>query len=629
VADGTTESVSSVLEPGNEPAKAQLRTSPRRTAKSPTETGTLGDSAARPLAAAAAGAGVAAQGPAAETTAPSAAAVPVAADTASADTASAAAAAAAVAAVSAALAATAATKAAHQPLAPGAIASAGTTAPSRPPVEVEGYVRAPGRDIPGLIRARHDDAAPAAQTPAPFAAASAAQTPVASLLPAPPELAPDDQARKYMRPVPRVPGITRAGDVPEESQPVPVKPHFIAPAVGPGEVPEVPGITRAPEIVDDLSIQQPPLFSNEGVVRKYEGQKRSGIAGVVGGVLGSFLAAGTALGHAVGSAMPGSGTGPRAGSTGRSADSPDFDRYGNHRSAGRGRRRVAGAFLGVGVLVAMGSILAFSGASVTAPSPKPHDSTANPSSGATANTQVAEATLLPDGSTPEPTVDPSAVIVDDESLAPGATRRPTAKPATPKPTTAATQTDTGAGPTPTEVTGPTAGPTSAPTAGPTSAPTSAPTAGPTGAPTIGPTPSPTPKPTATPTPTPTPTPTHTPTPTPFHTPTPTPTPSPTIRPTPVPTRPTLDTSATSPQPVGTAYNFYVFYIPASTCTLKIVDSTPRTVITTKSFAIGADGSSGPVPRPLPDHPLPAGTYTATATCTGTATPSNTLTIAWQ
>jgi hypothetical protein len=468
------------------------------------------------------------------------------------------AAAAAVAAVSAAIAATAATKAtrAQAPGAPVPGMDAGTGS-ARLPVTVEGYVRAPGREIPGLTRAHQDE---------PEAAAT--------ILPAS-----DDPTRKYMRPaagLPEVPGIIRAAPAEQEA---------LAEAAKPA-----------------------PLFSNEGVVRQSEARHKGRIPGPLFGVFTALLAAGTVLGHEIGSRLPGA-KGAAAGGLGKTrvtsgsavgpiSGSPDFDRHGNKRS-GRGRRRTAGAMLFVGVLGV--TVVAIALAAALPPAP---NSTPVSSPGATSNTLVADATQQPNDTSDanlavEPTVDPSDVLVGDESLAPGATRRPTAKPATPKPT---------------------AVPTPVPTAVPTPVPTAAPTAVPTPVPTAVPTPVPTPSPSPTPKPTPTPTP----------------------APTATPAYPTVDTEEYSPLPVGTPYHFRVFYIPTTTCYLTRTyvsgpaSPTPPPISTSRSkpFRIGDNGDSGPIPwgaAPALGTPAIAGTYNVTVTCpaSGSGKTSQAIQVAWQ
>jgi hypothetical protein len=424
--------------------KPTTRRAPRQPA---TGGGALGEAASRRLGAAAAAAGAAASGNtapdgdiAAAATEPAtaeparveaspvetspveiAAAVPVQppvsparAMTSDADTGASSAAAAAVAAVSAAIAATAATKAAH-PIAPTAHAP-GDAAAAKPPVTVEGYVRAPGRDIPGLIRAHHETSEAAA----------------APILPMSPPPSPDHPARKYMRPAPAVPGITRADEVVVESTTEAVKP--------------------------------PPLFSNEGVVRQYESQQRGGVAGFFLGIFAALLGAGTALGHALASVIPDGKTRVIAGpAISANADSPDFDRYGSKRPRGRGRRRAAGVMLVVGVLGVFGFTIALSAALPPAPNATVRSASGSP--GATFNNLVADATLLPEGSTPETSVDPTDVLIGDDPLPPGATRRPTPKP-TPKPTAAPTAAPTDIpAPGPTDTAVPTGGPPSSPHSG--------------------------------------------------------------------------------------------------------------------------------------------------------------------
>jgi hypothetical protein len=425
-------------------------------------------------------------------------------------------------------------------------------------------------------------------------------------------------------------------------------------------VPGIEGITRATDAPDEATaavVKPPPLFSNEGIIRQYESRQRGRLLGPVADTFAALTAAGTVLGHELGSLV----SGAKAAVTGDvgkprvtvgsalapDAGSPDFDRYGNKRSGRRGHRRAAGAMFVIAVLGVFGFTIAFSAALP----PTPTNAVRTSSPNATPDAIIADAILRPDASTPEPTVDPSAVLVGDESLAPGATRRPTSKPGatgTPRPGSNSTiapgvdpTSSTTSGPTATApaTSGPTAPPgptlTPAPTLTPTAPPTRIPTAPPTRTPTPTPTPTPvptvapTPVPTVAPTPTPTPTPTLAPTPTPTPTPTLVPTAPPTLAPTPIPAYPIVDTEEYSPQPVGTSYLFHVIYIPNSQCKLKIVNSSGRTVLRTGQFKVWDNGDSGGVPR---GSGLSVGSYQVTATCTppsGPATTSPAITVVWQ
>ena len=288
---------------------------------------------------------------------------------------------------------------------PGPVASA------NPPVTVEGYVRAPARDVAGLTRAHHDE---------------------------PQAAVPDDPTRKYMRPSPEVLGITRAAPAAEEA------------AAG--------------------SARPAPLFSNEGIVRQSEARHSGRIPGPIAGIFPALLAAGTVLGHELSgakSAVTRGGIGKTHVSGGTAiaqvTGSPDFDRFGNKRT-GRGRRRAAGAMAFVGIL----GVAIFAVAMTSVLPPAPSSSIPPGSPAATSNDLMANALSRPnDNIVVEPTADliveatvvPTSVLVGDESLAPGATRSPTAKPGTPKPTSVPT-----AVPTATPVRTPAPSATPAPTA---------------------------------------------------------------------------------------------------------------------------------------------------------------------
>ena len=183
--------------------------------------------------------------------------IPETEEPASSSSAAAAAAAAAVAAVSAAIAATAAANGSRVSEAPATLAEPAPPAappppaepaqpamPARPPVTVQGYVRPPGIDVPGLTRAHHDD------------------EDAASHAPGSPPLAPAALAA----PAGDVPGIVRAGE--------------------PGGEPAAPVVA--------------PLFSNEGIVRGQKAARagrRSRALGPVAGVSEALTAARDALGH--------------------------------------------------------------------------------------------------------------------------------------------------------------------------------------------------------------------------------------------------------------------------------------------------------------------------------------------
>jgi hypothetical protein len=399
----------------------------------------------------------------------------------------------------------------------------------------------------------------------------------------------------------------------------------------------VPGIIRAHHDEDEevaaaavapVLPTPPPLFSNEGSVRK---AGRTGwkarIAGPVSGIAAASAAAGSALGHSAGSRgaegeAPGGAVAEQAiaepvvaeqavrghgsGLLGRLADTraftavasvalairvavvwvgsavavvvlpivlglarlvaipvrpvadwissrdstwPDFDEFGNPRPAGGPRRRAMGAMLFAGFfgVLFLGIALMW-----VLPQPGPNNnSSAPPTHGG--NVALASAPNGNNGNNGnpaiDPTPDPSAVLVGDESLAPGATRRP----ATPKP--------------PVITPAPTPAPTQVPT--PTQAPTNTATA------------------------------------------------SPTNRPTPVPTAtpatPVIDTEEVSPVVTGVQIHVHVFYFPQSTCYLTRAIGSSK--VNSKTFLVWDNGDSGGVLVPPTSSSKLLGIYTITATCT--------------
>ncbi len=350
-----------------------------------------------------------------------------------------------------------------------------------------------------------------------------------------------------MGPPPVVPGIVRAVDVPD-----------------------VPGITRADHVAHENGAepaQHEPLFSTEGLVRQYEMANGGRSLGTLAGFGAALLAAGSAFGHNLGPRLADAKAAVASGGFGktrirgglvavRNLGSPDLDRYGNKRAARGRRRRRAGAMLLGG---ALGVVLV--GFTLTAAFPPvPNAVALSGSPNTSSNSLIGVATSQPSlASTVDPiaspTVDPSAVLVGDESLAPSATPPPTTKP------------------------------TVAPTPRPTLARTAVPA----------------------------------------------PTPSPSAAP---PAAPTVDTQEAGPLAVGTAYNFWVFYIPGSSCTLiRTLDPGGKPLPSTP-FLIQGDGKSGPVPwgaPPAQGSRAKAGTYTITATCTapgGTAKLSPPISRAW-
>ena len=366
---------------------------------------------------------------------------------------------AAASAVNAAIAATFAARASHAGPSAGpeseAAVSATTPMPAasnpalpaaRPPVTVEGYRRSPAKDSPSIIRAHHD---------APEGADAA--------------VAAADPNRRFMR----------------RSEPDRT------------DLPDVPGIIRAahdPETEE--AVVPPPLFSNEGIVRRAEAERRNRFLGPLGGLAAAFLGAGKAFGHTGGSSGP--GTEALAATVEDDVlieGSPDFLPNGNPR---RSRKRKPTAILAAATLIAALFVVAAGAAFL--PTENGPVATHTPGSSPTLPGIAAlDKSLVPNdgpaGTADDPTALPSGLAIGDDPLPPGATRKPSAKPTTTAP--AATPPSTlcpGQSASPSPVSTPTATATASPTACAASTPTSPPT------------PRPTPRPTRTPVPTPTPTP---------------------------------------------------------------------------------------------------------------------------
>ena len=247
--------------------------------------------------------------------------------------------------------------------------------------------------------------------------------------------------------------------------------------------------------VDAGSSKPEPLFSNEGIVREAEARRKRRALGPIAGLVGAALAAGPALGHTSTSTAPAAEILAVDPST---ADGRAAATYMPDRGHARRRRTVA-MLAAVTLILAVGGI---AGAAALLPgAPKPGVTASPASSGLVAALYTS---FQPDGTavtppTDEVTAPPSWMIIGDDPLPPGATRRPSAKPGTSTP--AATMT---AGPSPTPTRTPAATSTPVPTARPTATPTPTPVRTATPAPTAVPTPTPVPTPTAVPTPTPTP-----------------------------------------------------------------------------------------------------------------------------
>ncbi len=137
--------------------------------------------------------------------------------------------------------------------------------PHNPPVTVVGYVRPPGRDVPGLIRAHSDEAEDVQQ----LDAASEAEATPAPVVEVPAELPPLLAAAAATEPAAAT-----------SDAPVRVGRHARPPSVAP---------------------TPPPLFSNEGVVRAAAQQSWATRARATAAGIGvALLAAGTAFGHSAG-----------------------------------------------------------------------------------------------------------------------------------------------------------------------------------------------------------------------------------------------------------------------------------------------------------------------------------------
>ena len=391
-----------------------------------------------------------------------------------------AAAAAAVSAVSAAIAA--ASKASPKP----------SPKSAKPPLAVEGYVRAPGRDVPGLTRAHADEPEAAAGTPL----EPLPKAPVVPVVAA-------DPYRKYKRPVPEVPGGAAAMAVPAAAPVIAASAASWAPGHAADAVPDVPGITRAHheavEAIDEPA-RPAPLFSNEGIVRAAQDRPRNPITGAIGGGFDAVLDAGTALGHSLGSHFPGSKT---------AIESPVL----HPRTAPRTHRRRT-----VFLLACLASILVVGIAlgSIILPTPDNSNNGFPHSPGASGNPNDNWNGQVDPNATIDPRANASGVVIGDESLAPGATRRPGVVAASPTPsgsfcwympTPSPSPTISGSpsqspSPSPSSSSSPTLPPTPSPT--PTMIRTACPAARQSRAPTPIPSATATPSPTAVPTPTPTP-----------------------------------------------------------------------------------------------------------------------------
>ncbi len=363
------------------------------------------------------------------------------------------AAAAAAFAVSAALAATNAARAAQRGRGEAGATGEPATAPGAspavgvPPAVVQGYQRPPAKESPSIIRARHDESDAMVEGPAsgpPEPATPNAESP---------------HQRYVRRPTPDTVGV-----------------------------PEVPGIVRAAADTGGVTVQPPPLFSNEGIVREAQSRGRARYFGPLGGVAAGLAAVGTALGHNGG---PDRHTQTLVAGPDEIlviSTSPDFDRKGNPRP--RTHHRKTGAMLAALTLILAIVAVAFTAA--LPPVDRGPDATGSP------GTSPKRAAVVPShfvdssstGQAPEDTSAwPSGMVLGDESLPPGATRQPG------KTTTRTPAPPNKPGPSPTPP-----GLTNSTPPGSSAYPSSTPTGTPTPTPTHSPTHSPTPVPTPTPTP---------------------------------------------------------------------------------------------------------------------------------
>ena len=378
-------------------------------------------------------------------------------------------AAAAASAVGAAIAATNAAMAAHRLEAAAGVASGVPAAPGPPPVAIQGYRRAPARYSPNIIRAPRSEAdAGEGHLPAAGSAAPAVEPALAAA---------DDPNGRYMR--------------------------RDAPASTDGRLGPVARAAGSVDFPSDGRTLPAPLFSNEGIFRQAEARRRRRLPGPLGAAAATIFGAGTALGHNRGSERPDRPTLLDDPSEVMLATvSPDFD---PRRSPGRQtHHRLTGA-----ILAAVTLVFAVAAVGLTAAlPPSPRDPATTASSGTSPNLAAVDPSSRPDDTATVPAAEdtsvlPSGMMIGDDPLPPGATRKPT-KPVparTPAPTTIATVSGT-IGPSPAEPVAST--PTLPPSAGPSPSPTRTPTPTPsqTATPTLVPTPTPTPTPIPTPTPTP-------------------------------------------------------------------------------------------------------------------------------
>jgi hypothetical protein len=349
---------------------------------------------------------------------------------------------AAVSVVSAAMAATAAGKA---------------RAKAKPSVTDGGNVRPPGPEVPDLIRASRDEPEDG------LADEEADDLAISPLVPLPPLSVADDSNRRYMRPVPDVPGIIRA--------------------------------SREEEALAEDLAKAAPIFSNEGIVRAAAARRRNRVLAPIADLGGAFLDAGSALGHGIVSNIPGAKVAAASPDASARVASPDFDKYGNPRRSAGNRRALA--LVGIAGLI----IAVLAASYMFLPGPDLNGFPLIPNSSNDTKDVIGDRTADPD--------DPDGIAIGDASSGPnGGGRKPSPSmtyylpwcdEVMPTPI-----------PTPTPSPAPTASSSTSPTPTPTPTPKPSPTPCRTRAPaathSTGPTGSASATPTATPTPSPSPTP---------------------------------------------------------------------------------------------------------------------------
>jgi hypothetical protein len=195
-----------------------------------------------------------------------------------------------------------------------ATAAGKAKAEAKPPVTDGGNVRPPDREVPDLIRASRVE--PEDEVPDEVAD----DLTISPLVPLPPPSATDASARRYMRPVPDVPGIIRA--------------------------------SREEEALAEDLAKPAPIFSNEGIVRAAAARHRNRVLAPIADLGGVLLDAGSALGHGIASSIPGAKAAVASPGASTRVASPDFDKYGNPRRS-KGNRRALALVGIVGVIIAL------------------------------------------------------------------------------------------------------------------------------------------------------------------------------------------------------------------------------------------------------------------------------------